>query len=241
MYLRNKEHDPPHVHAVTHDFDAPFLIATGELMEGEFPPKAKAPVKGIHFDKSKRASGHVGDRKVQKASSARAGPRRKASEVTKVFHKAEELRFLEGTALEVRFQDGIVKRYDMSVLFDKYPQLKQLNDRALFLSGKLMGAYGIIWNDELDIETETIYQDGWTVAVEELNIHNEAAQAVLSARAAAGLTQKQLAALSGMDQSDISKIERGTANPSVETLKRIAQALGGQLLISIEVSKACAD
>ena len=38
MYLRNKEHNPPHI-------DAPFLIETGEIMEGEFPPKAKALVK----------------------------------------------------------------------------------------------------------------------------------------------------------------------------------------------------
>jgi len=34
---------------------------------------------------------------------------------------------------------------------------------------------------------------------------------------------------------DISKIERGIANPSVATLDRIAKALGGQLAISIEV------
>ena len=45
MYLRNKEHNPPHVHAITQDFDAPFLIETGEIMEGEFPTKAKALVK----------------------------------------------------------------------------------------------------------------------------------------------------------------------------------------------------
>ena len=45
MYLREKEHNPPHVHAVTQDFDAPFLIATGEIMEGEFPSKAKALVR----------------------------------------------------------------------------------------------------------------------------------------------------------------------------------------------------
>ncbi len=40
MYLRNKEHNPPHIHAITQDFDAPFLIADGEIMEGEFPAKA---------------------------------------------------------------------------------------------------------------------------------------------------------------------------------------------------------
>ena len=45
MYLRNKEHNPPHVHAITQDFDAPFLIEDGEIMEGEFPAKAKAMVK----------------------------------------------------------------------------------------------------------------------------------------------------------------------------------------------------
>lgn len=45
MYLRNKEHNPPHVHAITSDFDAAFLISNGELMEGDFPQKAKALVK----------------------------------------------------------------------------------------------------------------------------------------------------------------------------------------------------
>lgn len=45
MYLRDKEHNPPHVHAITQDFDAPFLIENGEIMEGEFPSKAKALVK----------------------------------------------------------------------------------------------------------------------------------------------------------------------------------------------------
>ena len=45
MYLRNKEHNPPHIHAITQDFEAPFLIATGEIMEGEFPSNAKAMVK----------------------------------------------------------------------------------------------------------------------------------------------------------------------------------------------------
>ena len=45
MYMRNKEHNPPHVHAVTQDFSTPFLIATGEIMEGAFPAKSKAMVK----------------------------------------------------------------------------------------------------------------------------------------------------------------------------------------------------
>lgn len=150
-----------------------------------------------------------------------------------MFHKAMDIRLLEGTALEVTFQDGIVKRYDMSALFHKYPQMKALEDRALFLSGELMGAYGIRWNDDLDLEVETIYEDGETVREEKLTMYHASSQAVASARAAAGISQKQLAQLTGIDQSDLSKIERGVANPSVATLERIAKALGGQLRISI--------
>lgn len=45
MYLRNKEHNPPHIHAITSDFDAPFLIETGEIMEGEFPIRSQVLVK----------------------------------------------------------------------------------------------------------------------------------------------------------------------------------------------------
>jgi len=45
MYLRNKEHNPPHIHAITQDFAAPFLIETGEIMEGDFPSKPRAMVK----------------------------------------------------------------------------------------------------------------------------------------------------------------------------------------------------
>ena len=45
MYFIQREHNPPHIHAITQDFDAPFLIATGEIMDGDFPPKAKAMVK----------------------------------------------------------------------------------------------------------------------------------------------------------------------------------------------------
>jgi len=45
IYLRGKEHNPPHVHAITQDFDAPFSIETGEKMDGEFPLKATVMVK----------------------------------------------------------------------------------------------------------------------------------------------------------------------------------------------------
>ena len=150
-----------------------------------------------------------------------------------MFHKATKLSFLDGTVLELTFQNGEVKEYDMAALFGKYPQLTALANRDLFLSGRLMGSYGIIWNDELDIEAETIYEDGRTVRVEEIPANLMIANAVLSARAKAGISQSELSAATGIDQSDISKIERGVANPSVNTLSRIATALGAKLSVSI--------
>jgi len=150
-----------------------------------------------------------------------------------MFHKAVDLQFKEATMLEVKFQDGIVKQYDMAQLFRKYPQLEALKDRELFTSGKLMGSYGIMWNDDLDIEAETIYEEGITVRTENMPVGMLAANAVLSARARAGMSQTELAAATGIDQSDISKIERGVANPSIATLNRIAAALGAKLSVSI--------
>ena len=122
-----------------------------------------------------------------------------------MFHKALELKYLDGTALEVRFQDGMVKRFDLASLFEKYPQLRALEDRELFLNGKLMGPYGIIWNDELDLEVETVYEEGETVRSGKPQANMIAAQAVSAARAKSGLYQKQLAELTGIDQSDLSK------------------------------------
>ncbi len=149
-----------------------------------------------------------------------------------MLHKASSLKFLDGTALEMLFTDGKTKRYDIASLFPRYPQLAALKDRELFLSGRMAGAYGIIWNDDLDLEAETVYEEGETTS-ERPPLDLTASIAVTKARAAKGLSQKQLAALTGIDQSDISKIERGLANPSVSTLKRIADALGGQLSIQI--------
>ena len=135
--------------------------------------------------------------------------------------------------LEMTFQDGLVKQYDMAVLFEKYPQLKALENRELFLSGKLMGMYGIVWNDDLDIEAETIYEDGFIVRQEKPAENVAIGEAVMSARAEKGFTQKELAKASGINQADISKIEKGVANPTVTTLKRIASALEMKLQVSL--------
>ena len=47
-----------------------------------------------------------------------------------------------------------------------------------------------------------------------------------AARLRAHMTQAQLAAAAGLDQSAVSQIERGIAGPSLATLKALAAALG---------------
>lgn len=158
----------------------------------------------------------------------------KKARLKTVFHKAVRLELCEGTTLEVTFQDGKVKRYDMADLFGKYPQLTALKDRDLFLSGMLKGHFGIIWNDDLDIDAECIYDLGNTVRTEYLDANYIAGEAVYQARMKRFMSQKELADATGIDQSDLSKIERGAANPSVGTLSRIAKALGFRLMISFE-------
>ncbi|MBR4513494.1 MAG: helix-turn-helix transcriptional regulator [Lachnospiraceae bacterium] len=50
-------------------------------------------------------------------------------------------------------------------------------------------------------------------------------QAVIDARKNQGITQKELSELTGISQADISRLERGTGNPSIKTLQRVAHAL----------------
>lgn len=62
----------------------------------------------------------------------------------------------------------------------------------------------------------------------------EIIQAMIDARHASGLTQKELAERTGIAQGDISKLEKGNANPSLKTLKRLADGMGMTLRIEFE-------
>ena len=87
--------------------------------------------------------------------------------------KAVKLILREDTTFDLFFSNGTVKRYDILSLADKFPQLNALKDRELFLQGHLVGWSGVVWNDELDIEYETIYDDGVDVTEEYSYIENK--------------------------------------------------------------------
>ncbi|MBP3261067.1 helix-turn-helix domain-containing protein [Pseudobutyrivibrio sp.] len=56
-------------------------------------------------------------------------------------------------------------------------------------------------------------------------------RAMIDARVSQNLTQKELAERTGINQADISRLENGTRNPSLNLLKRLADGLGMQLKI----------
>lgn len=72
------------------------------------------------------------------------------------------------------------------------------------------------------------FQREWEESEPEYNLIN----AMIEARKAKHMTQKQLAERTGINQSDISKIETGNANPALSTLKRLAD--GMDMVLKVE-------
>lgn len=80
---------------------------------------------------------------------------------------------------------------------------------------------------EETLENDELLREEWEKTEAEYNI----LRAVLDTRVRLNLTQQELAKRCGIDQSDLSKIERGVLNPSVKILKKIAKGLGKKLKI----------
>ena len=59
----------------------------------------------------------------------------------------------------------------------------------------------------------------------------EIISSLIDARKSCNITQKQLAETTGIAQSDISKIENGSGNPTIKLLQRLAEGLGMNLKI----------
>lgn len=62
-------------------------------------------------------------------------------------------------------------------------------------------------------------------------------RAILDARINAGMTQMELSQKSGISQADISRLEKGTRNPSLNLLKRLAEAMDSTLSIEFIPNK----
>lgn len=80
-----------------------------------------------------------------------------------------------------------------------------------------------------DFLKEQLQDDEFRKEFEALQPEHAVMQAMIDARKEAGLTQKELSERTGIAQGDISKLERGSANPSIRTLQRLAAGMGMRL------------
>lgn len=71
-------------------------------------------------------------------------------------------------------------------------------------------------------------------AFDEMAPQYAVARVLIEARAKAGLSQAELARRMETTQSVIARLESGRAMPSLRTLQRYAESVGGRLTVSIE-------
>lgn len=86
----------------------------------------------------------------------------------------------------------------------------------------------ITFKDMLD---EQMQDEEFKKEYEAIQPEMDVIRAIVDARNSQNLTQKELAERTGINQADISKIENGTRNPSLNLLKRLADGMGMVLKI----------
>lgn len=88
--------------------------------------------------------------------------------------------------------------------------------------------------NDLDLLLEEKMQDpAFVKAWNETELEDQIKRMMIDARLEKNMTQKQLAEVSGVRQSNISRIENGACTPTLTTLCEIASALGKKLKISM--------
>ena len=78
-----------------------------------------------------------------------------------MFHKVKFVVPLPDLKLSIQFYEGVTKIYDVKKLFDKYPSFISLRKEHLFKCVHVSeGGYGIIWNDNIDLSCNELWDNG---------------------------------------------------------------------------------
>ena len=79
-----------------------------------------------------------------------------------MFHKIKNVSSLPEYKLSVQFSEGVTKIYDVKPLFDKIPVFAGLKDnlQEFFNVSVDVGGYGIVWNDDLDLSCDELWENG---------------------------------------------------------------------------------
>ena len=79
-----------------------------------------------------------------------------------MFHRLKNITPLKDKILLAEFMDGTVKRYDVKPLKHKLQAFEMLDYvHGLFEQVRVdFGGYGVVWNDELDLSCDELYENG---------------------------------------------------------------------------------
>jgi len=78
-----------------------------------------------------------------------------------MFHKIKKVKVLEEFKLKVEFINGIKKIYDMEKIINKMEEFYLLKNKQLFNEVKVdVGGLGISWNEDIDISSEELWENG---------------------------------------------------------------------------------
>ena len=153
-----------------------------------------------------------------------------------MFVKISSVAALPDYVLLVGFTSGEYKQFDLKPLIEKYEPFKSLTQVAgLYEQVKIdAGGYGLIWNDDLDISADGIYEKGFNCEPpSDIDTYKQRlVEQFIRARKSAHLSQKQLEILSGIPQPCIARTEKGITDPQLTTLLKMLEPLGLTLSIT---------
>jgi len=85
-----------------------------------------------------------------------------------------------------------------------------------------------------ELESELLSDSEFKKEYDALEPYYQLASQLIKARAKKGLSQKQLAEKIGTKQSAIARMESGDYNPSMNMLRKVAEATGAKLEINLQ-------
>lgn len=94
-----------------------------------------------------------------------------------------------------------------------------------------MNKVGVSFND---IKRDMMKDEEFKIEYEKLQPRYEAIAQIITARKELNITQTELAKRVGTQKSNISRLESGNYNPSLDFLTKVAESLGKNLKVQIK-------
>lgn len=80
-------------------------------------------------------------------------------------HKVISIKAIDDYKLIVKFENGVIKEYDMKQKLDEWP-FELLKNKAFFKAVKVdTGGYGISWNNIIDLSEYELWNNGKNISL----------------------------------------------------------------------------